>query len=136
MPIGKSLQELIWQRADSRCEYCQVPQNRDTLPFEIDHIIAFQHGGPTIEDNLALACFACNHHKGPNIAGIDSTTTETVPLFHPRHDIWRENFQWNGPILEGLTAVGRVTIHVLAIDRDYRVSFRRTLILEGVLPGR
>jgi hypothetical protein len=28
------------------------------MPFEIDHIIAEQHGGPTLSRNLALACFA------------------------------------------------------------------------------
>jgi len=33
------LQELVWQRAGHCCEYCRVPQERDRLPFEIDHII-------------------------------------------------------------------------------------------------
>jgi hypothetical protein len=37
--MERSLQELVWQRAGNRCEYCQVPQSRDRLPFEIDHII-------------------------------------------------------------------------------------------------
>jgi 5-methylcytosine-specific restriction endonuclease McrA len=66
--MERSLQELVWQRAGHRCEYCQVPQERDRLPFEIDHIIAENHDGATKASNLCLCCFACNRHKGPNIA--------------------------------------------------------------------
>ena len=100
----------------------------------MDHIIAVQHSGSATEGNLALACFACNHHKGPNIAGFDRVLQETVPLFHPRRDAWSDHFRWNGPELEGITPVGRVTVHVLAINRDFRVALRRTLIQEGVFP--
>jgi hypothetical protein len=38
--MERSLQELVWQRAGNRCEYCQMPQSSDPIPFEIDHIIA------------------------------------------------------------------------------------------------
>jgi hypothetical protein len=38
--MERSLEELVWQRAGSCCEYCLVPQAVDLLPFEIDHIIA------------------------------------------------------------------------------------------------
>ena len=136
MAVDKSLQELVWSRANAQCEYCQVSQVCDPLPFEIDHIIAAQHLGPTSEDNLALACYACNHHKGPNIAGFDTVTRQTVPLFHPRRDMWSVHFRWNGPELEGLTPLGRATIHVLAINRDFRVALRRALIRESVFPPR
>jgi HNH endonuclease len=47
------------QRARSTCEYCQLPQSLSSTPFEIDHIIARKHGGPTESSNLALACFYC-----------------------------------------------------------------------------
>jgi 5-methylcytosine-specific restriction endonuclease McrA len=66
-----ALQKLVWKRALSICEYCQMPQEYDVLPFEIEHVIAKQHGGQSRSANLALACFACNRHKGPNLAGID-----------------------------------------------------------------
>jgi hypothetical protein len=46
--MERSLQELIWQRAGNRCESCQVPQERDRLPFEIDHIIAENREGASI----------------------------------------------------------------------------------------
>jgi hypothetical protein len=56
--MDRSLQELVWQRAGRRCEYCQVPQDHDRLPFEIDHIIAETHEGITGLANLCLCCFS------------------------------------------------------------------------------
>ena len=58
------LERLIWRRAHHRCEYCQMLQDYDDLPFQIDHIIARKHGGLTTAQNLALACFLCNNHRG------------------------------------------------------------------------
>ena len=55
--MDNALVRLVWQRALHRCEYCQIPQEHDLVPFEIDHIIAACHGGPTNAANLALACF-------------------------------------------------------------------------------
>ena len=40
------------------------------LPFQIDTIIAEQHAGQTVFENLALDCPNCNRYKGPNIAGL------------------------------------------------------------------
>ncbi len=136
MAVDKPLQELVWSRANGQCEYCRVPQAYDALPFELDHIIAVQHSGRTIQENLALACFSCNHHKGPNVAGFDPVLQQTVRLFHPRRDSWSDHFRWNGPELEGITPVGCVTLHVLAINRDFRVAMRRALIQEGIFPPR
>jgi hypothetical protein len=109
-----------------------MPQAFDPLAFQVDHSIAVQHSGPTVESNLAVPCYACNRHKGPNIACFDVETGRTVPLFNPRRDPWHEHFQWHGGELMGLTAMGRVTIHVLAINRDFRVALRRALLKEGV----
>jgi len=101
--------------------------------FEIDHIIAEQHQGPTVPANLALACFACNHHKGPNLAGIDARTGKRVGLFHPRRHKWRRHFRWGGPILVGRTPIGRATVAVLGINSPHRIAQRETLLLEGLL---
>jgi HNH endonuclease len=132
--MERSLQRLIWQRAGDRCEYCQVPQERDRLPFEIDHIVAENHEGPTKASNLCLCCFACNRHKGPNIAGVDPKSKKIVPLFNPRRHKWSRHFRWDGPVLVGVTPAGRATVRVLKINLDHRVGFRRELIEEGVLP--
>ena len=125
------LERLIWRRAQRTCEYCQMPREYDELPFEIDHILARKHGGPTTAQNRALACFPCNNHKGPNIAGRDPLTGRIVRLFHPRRHKWRQHFLWDGPLLEGRTAIGRATIAVLEINLPHRVSFRQALIEEN-----
>jgi hypothetical protein len=132
--MSDSLEELVRERAGDRCEYCQVSQEHDLVSFEIDHIIARKHRGPTRANNLCLACFACNNHKGPNIAGVDPRTRKIVPLFNPRRHKWHRHFRWDGPVLVGLTPRGRTTITVLEINLDYRIAFRQLLIEEGVFP--
>ena len=132
--MERALEKLVWRRAGRRCEYRQVAQEHDLLPFEIDHVIAKKHRGPTRANNLCLACFACNNHKGPNVAGVDPKTKKIVPLFNPRRHKWQRHFRWEGPVLVGLTPAGRATVVVLEINLDYRVAFRQGLIDEGVFP--
>jgi hypothetical protein len=101
-------------------------------PFQIDHIIARQHGGASDYENLALACIHCNRFKGPNIAGLDPETLEIVRLFHPRRDRWLEHFEWNGPELIGRTALGGATVAVLFMNDAEVILLRRALLEEGV----
>src|SRR5436190_24342012 len=109
--MDDSLSEAVRQRATDACEYCQMPQKYyPTVTFPIDHIIARQHGGPTVLSNLALSCLHCNSHKGPNIAGLDPVTKKLTKLFNPRRHKWERHFRWQGPLLLPRTAVGRVTI--------------------------
>jgi hypothetical protein len=84
-----------------------MPEEFDPLPFQIDHVIARQHQGVATEENLALSCFECNVHKGPNIAGVNPESGIVVPLFHPRRDRWSEHFEWNGAELVGRTPIGQ-----------------------------
>src|SRR5437870_5600037 len=132
--MDQELVVLVWQRAQSRCEYCQLAQEHSEPTFEIDHIIARKHGGQTIPENLALACYYCNSFKGPNIAGLDPLTGKLVQLFHPRRHRWRRCFQWSGPVLVGRTPIGRVTVVVLAINNPQAIALRQSLINEGVFP--
>ena len=125
------LRRLVWDRAGSRCEYCRMPQEHDDIPFEIDHILAESHGGPTTAGNLALACFHCNSFKGTNLAGIDEKTKRVVPLFHPRRHKWARHFRWDGAHLRGRTPAGRATVAVLRINRPHRVQHRQALMNEG-----
>jgi hypothetical protein len=122
----------IWKRAGNRCEYCRIPHPRYRLPFQIDHIIAHQHGGPTAIGNLALACLHCNRFKGPNIAGLDPGSNELVRLFHPRTDIWDSHFQFEGARIAGTTAIGRATVQVLAMNAPDLLLVRLELIGEGI----
>jgi hypothetical protein len=131
--MNAALERFVWQRARSRCEYCQLPQAFSPLPHAIDHVIARQHHGPTKAENLALACFFCNSYKGPNISGLNPQTGRTVRLFNPRKDRWSRHFEWQGPYL-GRTHTGRVTISLLEINRFEALEFREHLIHEGSFP--
>src|SRR5580658_5420886 len=108
--MDAELTRFVWGRARSCCEYCQLHQNYSRLTFEVDHIIAEQHGGLTVVRNLALSCFYCNRFKGPNIAGRDRRSRKLVALFNPRRQKWSRHFRWAGPILIGRTPVGRTTV--------------------------
>lgn len=133
--MDAALRELVRKRAGDRCEYCRIHQDQDSFfMFPVDHIIARQHGGLTDADNLCLSCFRCNSHKGPNIASLDPETGELVRLFHPRRDDWSEHFEWNGALLAGHTAIGRVTVALLAINHPEYVLLRESLIDEGSFP--
>ena len=129
--INRELGLLVWLRADSRCEYCGMPQQFDDLTFEIDHVVAEQHGGKTTPANLALACFSCNRRKGSNLAGIDPETGRRTWLFNPRRHKWPRHFRWDGPWLVGRTALGRATISTLGVNAPLRVRLRSELIANG-----
>ncbi|MCU0783529.1 MAG: HNH endonuclease [Verrucomicrobia bacterium] len=109
-------------------------QEFDELTFQIEHIVPRKHHGGDDADNLALACFACNNHKGTNLSGIDTQTGEMTRLFHPRQDKWEEHFKWKEAMLVGRTRIGRATVDVLAINLSYRSELRMALIEEGVFP--
>jgi len=104
MPMPQRQQ--VWERANGRCEYCQMPQEHDPRPFHLDHIRPQKHDGPTVLGNLSLSCAACSLFKGPNPAGYDPETDEICQLFNPRSQNWKEHFQWDGAELKGLTPVG------------------------------
>jgi len=126
------IRDDVRTRAGGCCEYCRISDALVSTPFQQDHIIAEKHCGPTTLENLAWFCFDCNSFKGPNIAGRDAN--QTIRLFDPRKDDWKEHFEWNGPILVGRTAMGRATIDVLRINLSYRVAVRASLIDEESLP--
>ncbi|MFL5240696.1 MAG: HNH endonuclease [Gemmataceae bacterium] len=133
--MDAALYREIWQRSQGICEYCGLPQTYHRIPFQIDHIIAEQHGGQTTPENLAIACLRCNKKKGPNIAGVDPDTDEIARLYHPRRDTWADHFQWRGAELVGLTPIGRATINVLGINHPSAVAVRTELMAEGLFPS-
>jgi hypothetical protein len=132
--MDAGLRRLVWQRANGRCEYCRMRQEFDELTFQIEHVVPRKHHGSDQAENLALACFACNNHKGTNLSGIDPQTGELTRLFHPRQDDWAEHFEWDGATQTGRTAIGRVTVDVLAINLAHRWELRMALMEEKVFP--
>lgn len=126
--VQTAVKRRVRLRAGNRCEYCKLPQ--DLVPyaaFHIDHIIARQHEGGDEDSNLALSCYHCNSHKGPNIAGIDPDSGEIVPLFHPRQQRWSDHFQTRGIWIIGLTPTGRATVQLLSMNADDRLRLRANL---------
>ena len=126
------LKETVRRRAGQRCEYCHLPEAIAELPFQFDHVIAEQHGGVAIEDNLALSCVRCNRYKGPNLSGIDPESGKLTRLFNPRSDAWSKHFLWKGARLSGRTAIGRTTIVVLQINHPEAQNQRVDLLKEGI----
>jgi hypothetical protein len=126
--MDDSLRRFVQARAAGKCEYCHFPEAVAFLPFQLDHIIAEKHGGPTEEGNLAWACYYCNSFKGPNLAGWIAETGQIVRLFHPRTDVWSEHFLWEGPILRPRTLIGQATIQVLSINHPDASAVRGMIL--------
>jgi 5-methylcytosine-specific restriction endonuclease McrA len=126
--MDSAARAFVRRRAGNRCEYCLLNQDDCSSTHHIEHVVAKQHGGADDDDNLALACHRCNLCKGPNLTGIDPTTAQLVPLFHPRHDRWAEHFSTRGAFIEGITAIGRTTVHVLAMNDARRVELRGEIL--------
>ena len=119
-------------RAAERCEYCRTRQEHDFYyRFHIEHIVPRQHGGGDDDSNLALACHHCNLHKGPNLTGIDPDSRRVVVLFNPRQQHWEEHFARRGPLIVGLTDIGRATAAVLSMNAPVRVELREELLTNG-----
>ena len=129
--MDELLHDSVRARAGHSCEYCRFPDRFAELPFHVDHIIARQHGGTTVSENLAWSCCYCNRYKGPNLSGIDPLTGTVVELFHPRRMKWPEHFEWSGPELNGKTAAARATIATLHINQSDALAVRGLLMDAG-----
>ena len=104
------------------------------MPYEIDHIIAEQHGGQTDPANMAYSCLPCNRRKGPNLASIDDQTGERAWLFNPRTQNWPEHFQLRTDgTITGLTPEGRATAALLGFNTAERIQERAGLLALGYL---
>ena len=55
--ISVALRRRIRERSRGLCEYCLISEKDTFFPHEPDHIIAEKHGGETVSENLALACW-------------------------------------------------------------------------------
>lgn len=115
--IPAALRRLVKERAHDRCEYCGLAQVGQEATFHIDHIEPVSAGGPTVAENLALACTSCSLRKEARRTGVDSATGRKVRLFHPRRQVWSDHFRWRGRMVGGLTPTGRATIAALQMNR-------------------
>jgi HNH endonuclease len=133
--VSASLRRLVIDRAQSRCEYCLLPQMLTVSSHQVDHVIAEKHDGATDEANLALSCSTCNYAKGSDIASVDAEMGEIVRLYNPRQDVWGDHFQVESDsgMIQPLTAIGRVTARLLRLNPAGRVAERKLWIRAGVL---
>lgn len=90
--------------------------------------------GVTTADNLALACVSCSLRKAARQTVVDPETAETVPIFSPRQQTWKDHFRWSGVQIVGLTAIGRAMIHALAMNRAMMLAIRAEEELLGRHP--
>lgn len=129
-------QQLIIERAQQRCEYCQCPMAYSAQPYVFEHVIPVVRGGETALDNLALACGGCNGHKYTKIEAFDVTTHEPTQLYNPRYHRWQVHFSWSDDYLAiiGLTPIGRATVDALKLNRQGVLNIRRLLRLAGQHP--
>jgi hypothetical protein len=130
-PIPTALRTLVQRRAGHRCEYCLLHEEDAELGHEPDHIVSRKHRGETVENNLAWTCFACNRHKGSDLASIDAHTGQIVRLFNPRIDRWDEHFRLEDALIVPLTPEGRVTEFLLQLNRFDRLEIRKLALRHG-----
>jgi hypothetical protein len=134
--IPRALRDRVAERARHRCGYCLTAEAIAGYLMEVDHLIPWAEGGPTVEDNLWLICTGCNKRKSNRIAALDSETRRLAPLFDPRRNIWREHFSWSadGALMVGLTPTGRATVEALGLNRPELVRARRRWVAVGWHP--
>lgn len=124
MTIPARVRREVVHRAGNRCEYCGLSQTGQEAVFHVDHIRPVAAGGATVAENLALACVSCSLRKGARASAVDPESGQTVALFHPRREVWREHFRWEAARVLGLTATGRATIAALRMNRPVAVALR------------
>ncbi len=134
--LSETLRQKVRQRAENRCEYCLSHQDYIMGRLQIDHIQPLAKGGMDTEDNLCLACELCNQYKWVQTESLDPQSGETVSLFNPRQQQWKEHFTWStdGTEIIGITACGRATIAALRLNNNLAVIVRQNWVKAGWYP--
>jgi hypothetical protein len=131
--LPQELRQQLEEADDHRCAYCQTLQANSGQRMVPDHIAPKSIGGETVFANLCFSCRLCNEFKGSSTTGIDPLTSQTMPLFHPRQQIWSDHFAWDesGIRIIGLTAVGRATLVRLQMNNEVIIPARRKWVSAG-----
>jgi hypothetical protein len=132
--IPRTLTELVFLRAGNRCEYCGLSQLGQEATFHIDHVVPRASGGPTTEDNLALACVSCSLRKWAKETAVDPESGDEVRLFNPRQMAWADHFRWDGERVVPLTPTGRATAAAVAMNRPIILAIRQEEAARGRHP--
>src|SRR5437588_3367449 len=113
--IPAKLRRRVAEKARHRCGYCPSAESVVGAVMELDHLVPAALGGETVEDNLWLACSACNKLKLDRIVAPDPKTGISVPLFNPCRQVWVDHFVWTDgdTRIIGTTPTGRATVEAL-----------------------
>lgn len=136
--ISPKMRERVAEATGHRCGYCVTSQFTIGYRLTIDHIIPEARGGESVEENLCLACFACNQSKGARVQARDPMTGRRVRLFNPRRQEWKSHFRWSedGTEIIGLTPCGRTTVTALQLNRLEIVAARSLWVQVGWWPPK
>lgn len=58
--IDQGVSWNVYRRDGYRCRYC----GNDKVPLTVDHLVLWEEGGPSTEENLVAACRKCNKRRG------------------------------------------------------------------------
>jgi hypothetical protein len=136
--VPRRLREHVARESGYRCGYCRTPQSIAGFRLTVEHIIPEAKGGDTVEQNLWLACHACNEFKGARVQGRDPVTGKRVRLWNPRQQPCADHFSWveAGTEIVGLTPAGRATVVTLHLNRAELVAARSLWVQVGWWPPR
>lgn len=134
--ISPKIRKQIREEAKDRCGYCLSPQYLVPIIFEIEHIIPISAGGTDDEENLWLACGACNSFKHAKTHGTDPQTKRKVRLFNPRKQSWKRHFEFSSDSTQiiGKTACGRATVKALKLNNERSIKMRKLWASVGWFP--
>jgi hypothetical protein len=104
--------------------------------FTVDHVIPRSRGGTDDLSNLCLCCFWCNNYKHARTQVRDSRTRRLTSIFNPRTEHWADHFRWSSTFTRiiGRTAIGRVTIQAMRLNRPSLVRARQLWVRHDLHP--
>jgi hypothetical protein len=134
--VPRRLRERVARAAGHRCGYCRTPESIAGFRLSIEHILPEAKGGQTIEENLWMACHACNEVKGSRTHGRDPETGKRIRLWNPRRQPWGDHSAWSadGTAIIGLTPWGRATVATLRLNRPELAAARSLWVQVGWWP--
>lgn len=88
----------VFKRDNYTCRYC----GKDGIPLTVDHILLWEKGGPSTEDNLVSACRKCNKTRGNTEYGewLETSYYKTVSK-----KLSREVLQMNLDLVESIKII-------------------------------
>jgi hypothetical protein len=57
--IDTRVRWAVYRRDEFKCRYC----GNDQVPLTVDHLVLWEEGGPSTEDNLVACCKKCNRNR-------------------------------------------------------------------------